>query len=85
MVEIILGCLDLDIALQNAKPPVLATDSPENVQNVHARWMMSNRLCLKVMQMTIPESFRGHVSDFTLAFDYLKELEQMFVRNERLK
>jgi hypothetical protein len=57
-VEIILGCLDLDIALQQDKPPVPAADSPENVQNTHARWMRSNRLCLKVIQMTIPESFR---------------------------
>jgi hypothetical protein len=47
--EIILGCLDLDIALQQAKPPVPAADSPENVHNAHARWMRSNRLCLKVM------------------------------------
>jgi hypothetical protein len=29
--EIILGCLDLDIALQQAKPPVPAADSPENI------------------------------------------------------
>jgi gag-polypeptide of LTR copia-type len=32
--------------------------------------------------MTIPESFRRLVSGSTLALDYLKELEQMFVRNE---
>jgi aspartate/glutamate racemase len=37
MLEIILGCLDLDIALQQAKPPVPTADSPENVQNAHAR------------------------------------------------
>jgi hypothetical protein len=65
ILEIILGCLDLDIALQQAKPPVPAVNSPENVQNAHARWMMSNCLCLKVMQRTIPESFRGPVSDST--------------------
>jgi gag-polypeptide of LTR copia-type len=81
--EIILGCLDLDITLQQAKPPVPAPESPDNVQNAHARWMRSNHLCLKVMQMTIPESFRGPVSDSTLALDYLKELEQRFVRNEK--
>jgi gag-polypeptide of LTR copia-type len=33
--------------------------------------------------MTIPESFRGLVSDSTLALDYFKELEQRFVRNEK--
>jgi gag-polypeptide of LTR copia-type len=32
--------------------------------------------------MTIPESFRRLISGSTLALDYLKELEQMFVRNE---
>jgi hypothetical protein len=29
--EIILGCLDLNIALQQAKPPVPIENSPENV------------------------------------------------------
>jgi gag-polypeptide of LTR copia-type len=33
--------------------------------------------------MTISESFRGPISDFILALDYLKELEQWFVRNEK--
>jgi hypothetical protein len=81
--RVILGCLDLDIALQQAKPLVPAADSPDNVQNTHARWMRSNRLCLKVMQRTIPESFRRPVSDSTLALEYLKEFEQRFVRNEK--
>jgi hypothetical protein len=83
ILEIILGCFDLDIALQQAKPHVPTADSLENVQNAHARWMMSNRLCLKVMQMTILESFRGPISDSTLALDYFKELEHNFVRNEK--
>jgi gag-polypeptide of LTR copia-type len=33
--------------------------------------------------MTIPESFRGPISDSTLALDYLKELEQRFIRNKK--
>jgi hypothetical protein len=81
--EIILECLDLDIVLQQAKPPVPTADSPDNVQNAHARWMKSNHLCLKVMQRTISESFTRSVSDSTLTLDYLKELEQRFVRNEK--
>jgi gag-polypeptide of LTR copia-type len=81
--EIILGCLDLDIALHQAKPPVSVEGSPKNMQNAHAQWMRSNRLCLKVMQMTIHESFRGLISDFTLVLDYLKELGERFVRNEK--
>jgi gag-polypeptide of LTR copia-type len=37
----------------------------------------------EVIQGTIPESFRGSVSDFTLVLNYLKELESRFVRNEK--
>jgi gag-polypeptide of LTR copia-type len=59
--------------------------SSENVQNAQARWTRSNRLCLKVTQMIIPESFRGPISNFTLTLNYLKELEQKFVRNENVK
>jgi gag-polypeptide of LTR copia-type len=59
--------------------------SSENVQNAQARWTRSNRLCLKVTQMIIPESFRGPISNFTLILNYLKELEQKFVRNENVK
>ncbi|XP_078150608.1 uncharacterized protein LOC144545928 [Carex rostrata] len=83
--EIILGCLDLDIALQEAKPTVPVATSSEKEQTAYAQWMRSNRLCLRVMQKTIPESFRGPVSDSTLAKDYLKELEQRFVRNEKVE
>jgi hypothetical protein len=81
--EIILGCLDLDIMLQRAKPLVSVEDSSEIVQNAHARWMRSNRLCFKVMQMTISENFRGHIFYFTLVLDYLNEVEQRLVRNEK--
>ncbi|XP_078156047.1 uncharacterized protein LOC144551810 [Carex rostrata] len=81
--KIIFGCLDLDIALQEAKSPVPVATSFEKEQTAHAQWMRSNRLCLRLMQNTIPESFRGPVSDSTLAKDYLKELEQRFVRNKK--
>jgi gag-polypeptide of LTR copia-type len=35
------------------------------------------------MKMIIPESFRGYISDSTLALDYLKKFEQRFVRNDK--
>jgi gag-polypeptide of LTR copia-type len=35
------------------------------------------------MQRTIAKSFREPIFDFTLALDYLKELKQRFVRNEK--
>jgi gag-polypeptide of LTR copia-type len=55
----------------------------EIMQNAQAQWMRSNRLCFNVMQMTILESFRRPISYSTLTLDYLKEFEQMFVRNEK--
>ncbi|XP_078170183.1 uncharacterized protein LOC144564457 [Carex rostrata] len=70
---------------REAKPIVPVATSSEKEQTAHARWMRSNRLCLWVMQKTIHESFRGPVSDSTLAKDYLKEIEQRFVRFENVE
>ena len=48
-----------------------------------ARWLRSNKMCLRVMQKTIPEAFRGPVSESTMAKAYLADIEQRFVRNEK--
>jgi hypothetical protein len=74
--EIILVCLDMDIALQQAKPPVPVEGSPKNVQNAHARWMKSNHLCLKVIQMAIPKSFKDLFLISLLPWTILRNLSR---------
>ena len=80
---IVLGCVDLDMALDEAKPKDITTSSTEEEKTKMARWLRSNKMCLRVMQKTIPEAFRGPVSESTAAKTYLADIEQRFVRNEK--
>ena len=71
-VMIILGCMDLDLALREERPsPLTATSSIEEKRDLE-RWDRSNRMSLMIMQKAIPEAFRSGVSEHgTTAKDFL--------------
>ncbi|KAF8404882.1 hypothetical protein HHK36_009777 [Tetracentron sinense] len=53
-VGIVLGCMDLDLALWSDQP----TATPENPNEVKIeKWDRSNRMCLMIMKRSIPEAF----------------------------
>ncbi|CAL0308070.1 unnamed protein product [Lupinus luteus] len=79
-VEIILGCMDLDLALRMEKP----ISTPENLDEVKIeKWERSNRMCLMIMKRSIPEAFRGSISEGQIARKFLEEIEQYFAKNEK--
>ena len=50
-VEIVLDCMDLDIALREEKP----TSTPENLNEVKIeKWERSNRMSIMIMKRSIP-------------------------------
>jgi gag-polypeptide of LTR copia-type len=73
----------MDIALQENKPAELTPESSEDQKGKMNRWLRSNHMCLKIMQKTIPEAFRGDVSETTTAKEFLADIEQRFVKNEK--
>jgi gag-polypeptide of LTR copia-type len=80
---IILGLVDLDVALQSVKPATLTKDSTNDEKLDMSRWKRSNRMCLQVMQKIKPEAFRGAVSETIIAKEFLTNIEQKFVKNEK--
>ncbi|XP_074352366.1 uncharacterized protein LOC141691535 [Apium graveolens] len=79
-IEIILGCMDLDLALRKEQP-VPTTDNPKTDQI--EKWEHSNRMCLAIMKRTIPTGFRGSIVDSTSAKKFLSKIEQYFAKNEK--
>ena len=58
IVEIVLGCMDLDIALREEK----LTSIPENLNEVKIeKWERSNRMSIMIMKRSIPEAFRAQL------------------------
>ncbi|EXB97304.1 (-)-limonene synthase [Morus notabilis] len=78
--EIILGCMDLDLALRTERPT--ATTENLNMDKIE-KWDRSNHMSLMIMKRSIPEAFRGSVTESTNAKKFLKELEQYFAKNEK--
>ena len=83
-VEIILGCMDLDLALRIEQPtPLTAASSAEDKRDFE-KWDHSNRMCLMIMKKGIPEAFRGDVSnEVNTAKGFLQEIEKRFIKNDK--
>ncbi|KAL6329854.1 hypothetical protein AAG906_037954 [Vitis piasezkii] len=75
---ILLGCMDIDLALRMPKPVELNEESTQEDEVYWGKWERSNRLSLMIMKRGIPEAFRGAVTDeVTNADDFLAEIRAL--------
>ncbi|CAH9133831.1 unnamed protein product [Cuscuta epithymum] len=82
-VMIVLGCLDLNLALRTEKPATVKDTSTLDEKREMERWERSNRMSLMIMKRAILESFRGTMSDEADAKPFLAELEKRFAKKEK--
>ena len=76
-VLIVLGCMNLDLALMTEQPAALTDKSSVDENRDINKWDCSNRTSLMIMKHSIPESFRGAVFDkVTTANKFLAEIEE---------
>lgn len=83
---IVLGCMDIDLALRMPKLNDLTEQStPEEIKiSYFEQWDRSNRLCLMIMKRGIPEAFRGAITnDNITAIQFLSKIQNRFVKNDK--
>ncbi|XP_042466099.1 uncharacterized protein LOC122048620 [Zingiber officinale] len=81
---IVLGCMDLDLALKTEQPtaPIDTSSSEQRAKN--EKCDRSNRISLMIIKRGIPEAFRGAVSNsVTKAKEYLDEIEKRFSKSDK--
>ncbi|KAI6701123.1 hypothetical protein NL676_015447 [Syzygium grande] len=84
--SIVLGVMDLDLALRTDSPPPLIDKSTSNEIRDVERQKRSNHMCMMIMKKAIPEAFRGTMSEkITTAKEFLADIEKRFVKNENAK
>ncbi|XP_020581374.1 uncharacterized protein LOC110025299 [Phalaenopsis equestris] len=83
-IHIVLGCMDLDLALRMEKPAPLTDASSSEDRRIYEKWDRSNRLSLMIIKRGIPEAFRGAVSsEITDAASFLAEIEKRFAKSDK--
>jgi len=71
-VEIVLDCMDLDLALRTKRP----TSTPEASNEVNIeKWDRSNRMCIMIMKRSILEAFQGSLSEGENVKKFIDEIE----------
>ena len=79
-VEIVLGCMELDLELRMGRP----TSTSENLNEANTeKWERSNRLSLMLMKRSILEEFRGFITESAIAKKFLLDIEHVFAKNEK--
>ena len=79
-VEIVLDCMELDLALRMEHP----TSTLENLNEANIeKWERSNRLSIMLMKRSIPEAFWGSITKSANAKIFLLDIEQVFAKNEK--
>nr|KAJ0196546.1 hypothetical protein LSAT_V11C700361840 [Lactuca sativa] len=81
-IMLVLGCMDLDLALWIEQPILTATSSVENKRDAE-KWDRSNRMSLMIIKRGVPEAFRGANEQSINAKDFLAEIEQRFAKNDK--
>ncbi|XP_014633291.1 uncharacterized protein LOC114406614 [Glycine soja] len=80
VIEIVLDCMDLDLALRMERPT--STSKASNEVKIE-KWDRSNLMCIMIMKRSIPEAFRGSISEGENAKKFIDEIEQYFAKNEK--
>jgi hypothetical protein len=87
--EIALGMLELDYALENDKPeaPAARVDGFDELMETYkknsATWERSNRMSLKIMKGAITEGILGGILDSTDAKKYMALIEEKYRGNDK--
>ncbi|XP_070028722.1 uncharacterized protein [Nicotiana sylvestris] len=84
--NIVLGVVDLDLALRVDSPPPLTDKSTSNEKREIKRWKRSDCMCMMIMKKAIPEISRGNMSDkVKTAKEFMAEIDKVFVKSEKSK
>ena len=82
--QIILGVMDLDLALRVSSLAPLTVERSFDEKRDIERWEKSNRMCLMIIKKAIQEAFRGTISKtIKITKEFLEEIKNRFSNNEK--
>lgn len=65
--KIVLGLIDLDLALREDEPPKPIDDSSVDVKSKFEKWEKANHICLLIMKRSMSDTNTPFVVEFLIA------------------
>ncbi|XP_070681818.1 uncharacterized protein [Malus domestica] len=81
--EIVLGLLDINLALKEEKPTALTNTSTNEQKLKFKKWENSNTLCLLIMEKTITEAIFGGIPASENAKEFMEFVSAKFMESEK--
>ncbi|KAL2466677.1 hypothetical protein Adt_42528 [Abeliophyllum distichum] len=84
-IMIVLGCMDLDLALRIEQPPALTTESSTEAKRDIEKWDRSNRISLMIMKRSIQKPSGTLYLRSKMLINSLRILSNVLLKTKRLK
>ena len=73
-ITILLGCMDLDYAIQTKQPPALTNDSTAKQRANFEKWKRSNRMSLMIIKHSILDTIKVVIPEEENAKSFLSQI-----------
>ena len=84
-IMIVLGCMDLDLAIQIEPLATLIDSNTTKERAYYEKWERSNRVILMIMKRVILEIMRSSIPKEDNAQKYLTQVANHFAKTKKLK
>ncbi|XP_026409391.1 uncharacterized protein LOC113304476 [Papaver somniferum] len=81
--DIVLGCMEYDIALTEEIPAIPETNEPEPVRIKYNKWVRANRMALMIIKSSISDVIRGGIPTKDTAKELMKEISNQFTGSSK--
>ncbi|KAJ4950787.1 hypothetical protein NE237_027619 [Protea cynaroides] len=82
LLELTLGYLNLDLAINEEKPEDLTDESTPNQRDYYAKWQRSNNMSLRLIKANMSRTIRRSIPDKPTAREYLDAIKEQYVSTD---
>ncbi|KAM1674536.1 hypothetical protein COP2_041408 [Malus domestica] len=82
-VQIVLGLMDLDLALRKDKPATLTDESMPDQKSKFEKWERANRMSLMIMTKAMAQPVKGGIPKLDNAKEFLAVVGEKFKESEK--
>ncbi|KAJ4943947.1 hypothetical protein NE237_014157 [Protea cynaroides] len=79
LLELTLGCINLDLSINEEKPEDLTEESTPDQRDYYAKWQRNNNMSLRLIKANMSRTIRRSIPDKPTAKEYLGAIKEQYV------